>query len=721
MAGLQYNSSVDSANCINRGWLEETAPNWDTLMSGGTYWIKKHSRNSISENIIDVIEFLRVCDIQVCTSTACIAAKERITAIAPQRETPSFPWLRGLILTAVSCWTNDTKPHGSDSVKLIAVGQFCGEFIRRYSMNPPNDSTPHGYLAELFHMYNLFYFAGKKIGNLSSPDPSSVYHIFNPSIIASVLHSCGAIDNIQNGVCKHRLWNLATSLPQGIMEIVHISKMLEHCDLSRYHLDKHETCNAQVCLLNDENTTDIPQRHECESKLCGSVIFDPANLDNMSISELTATGATAWTLEANPKPQAEDYLAISHVWANGTGVGEHSGRVNECLFLLFKGFAENLNCKGIWWDTISLPSNKNKKIKCLQIMHQNYKRAKHTVVYDLELADFLWSNDGRPCLALVLSAWFSRGWTALELRSSGSVKVVFKDSSGLVLKDLDTDILEPSRCPYAHPAWKSVAAYVGWLRSGRDEDYRNAEEDFRKSGFDPTFFSRKYRRDIPTPDSLLRILKPRYTCWNRDRIIIAALLTEETLENSSQQWFSTDLQKTHVDLTKDILLRFGQLSPLSLFHDQLPISENGPWSWCPTSLFNLGDQAYFWNYEKITLTVLKGYVYGRWNVFELPDAADEFKPHASHIYQRSRIMAAFENPSKFCLLNPLARNFHSRSVPFVLAKKTPYLDHVAMDMPRKPREPLHQETKSYSVYQYIGTVIGKLPVTIKPYSSNCRL
>ncbi|KAF3171227.1 hypothetical protein EYR41_009508 [Orbilia oligospora] len=710
MAGLQHNSSIDSTSCINRGWFEETAPNGDILMTGAFYWIRKHSRNGISENIIAIIEFLRLCDIQVCASTACIAAKERITAIAPQWETPSFPWLRDLILTAVSCWTNDTKLA---SMKLLAVGQFCGEFIRRYSMDPPNDSTPHGYLAELFHMYNLFYFASKKIGSLHTPEASSAHDIFNPSVIASVLHSCGAIDNLQNGVCKHRLWNLATFLPQGIMEIVHISKMLERCDLSRYHLDKHGTCNAQVCLLNDENTTDIPQRHECESKLCGSVIFDPANLDSMSISELTATGATAWTLEANPKPQAEDYLAISHVWANGTGVGEHPGRINECLFLLFKEFAEKLNCRGIWWDTISLPSNKNKKIKCLQIMHQNYKRAKHTVVYDLELADFLWSDDGRPCLALVLSTWFSRGWTALELRSSGSVKVVFRDTSGLVLKDLDTDILEPSQCPYAHPAWKSVAAYVGWLRSGRDEDYRNTEEDFRKSHFGPEVFSGMYKRDIPTPDSLLRILKPRYTCWNRDRIIIAALLTKETLENSGQQWFSTDLQKTHVDLTKDIICRFGKLSPLSLFHDQLPISEDGPWSWCPTSLFDLGDRTYFWKYKKITLTVLGGYVYGRWNVFELPDAADEFKPHASHIYQRSRIMAAFDNPGKFCLLNPVARNFHSRSVPFVLAQKTPDLVYVATGPNRL--------TEGYAVYQYVGTVIGKLSVTIKSYDRNCRL
>ncbi|EGX53750.1 hypothetical protein AOL_s00004g409 [Orbilia oligospora ATCC 24927] len=605
----------------------------------------------------------------------------------------------------------------------MAVGLFCGEFIRRFSTDPPNDSTPHGYLAELFHMYNLFYFASKKIGNLYTPEALLAHNIFDPSMIASVLHSCGAIDNLQNGVCKHRLWNLAASLPQGIIEIVHISRMLEHCDLSRYHLDKHGACNAQVCLLNEENTTDIPQRHECESKLCGSVIFDPANLDSMSISELAETSATAWTLEANPKPRAEDYLAISHVWANGTGVGEHPGRINKCLFLLFKEFAEKLDCKGIWWDTISLPSNKNKKIKSLQIMHQNYKRAKHTVVYDLELADFLWSDDGRPCLALVLSSWFSRGWTALELRSSRSVKVVFKDQSGsgLVLKDLDTDILEPSRCQYAHPAWESSAAYVGWLRSGRGEDYQNTEDDFRKSHNDFEFFTRNYEGDIPTPDSLLRILKPRYTCWNRDRIIIAALLTEETLRNSGQQRFTTDLQKTHVDLTKDILHGFGKLSPLSLFHDQLPISENGPWSWCPTSLFSLGDQAYFCGHRKITLTVLGGYVYGRWQVSELPDAADEFKPHASHIYQRSRIMAAFENPSKFCLLNPLFRRCHSRSVRFVLAKKTPYLDHVAIDTPREPREPLHQETESYAIYQYVGTVIGKLPVATKYDISNCRL
>ncbi|KAF3170370.1 hypothetical protein TWF225_009814 [Orbilia oligospora] len=220
----------------------------------------------------------------------------------------------------------------------------------------------------------------------------------------------------------------------------------ERCKLStEFHLYKHGDCNVQICQLNDENTTNVPQLHVCGSGECGTVTFSQAKLDKIDIAEISKPGATAWTLDdEDPQLGAKDYLAISHVWANGTGVGEHaSGKVNQCLFQYYKCVAKALNCQGIWWDTISIPSDKEKRIEAIRNMHYNYKKAKHTVVFDLELIDFRWTDGGHPCLALALSTWFSRGWTALELRSSESVKVIFRDPTGIgnVLKDLDFEII----------------------------------------------------------------------------------------------------------------------------------------------------------------------------------------------------------------------------------------------------------------------------------------
>ncbi|KAF3129550.1 hypothetical protein TWF569_010471 [Orbilia oligospora] len=93
----------------------------------------------------------------------------------------------------------------------------------------------------------------------------------------------------------------------------------ERCKLStEFHLYKHGVCNVQICQLNDENTTNVPQLHVCGSGECGTVTFSQAKLDKIDIAEISKPGATAWTLDdEDPQLSAKDYLAISHVWANG--------------------------------------------------------------------------------------------------------------------------------------------------------------------------------------------------------------------------------------------------------------------------------------------------------------------------------------------------------------------------------------------------------------------
>ncbi|MCJ1279577.1 hypothetical protein MMC21_007401 [Puttea exsequens] len=80
-------------------------------------------------------------------------------------------------------------------------------------------------------------------------------------------------------------------------------------------------------------------------------------------------------------------------------------------------------------------------------MLENYANATYMVVHDLSLVNFEWKDDGTPAIAVALSPWFTRGWTAAELFSTrpdkGSVKVLFKDpnqdNTEPLIKDLDTE------------------------------------------------------------------------------------------------------------------------------------------------------------------------------------------------------------------------------------------------------------------------------------------
>ncbi|EGX50626.1 hypothetical protein AOL_s00075g52 [Orbilia oligospora ATCC 24927] len=286
-------------------------------------------------------------DIKYCTNVACTFTREKFMAIAPR--IPEYPKLQDLILTVLSCWVANSTPK-TPCPKLKTAGRFCVHFLEACSASLPaliESSKTDKSLQKLFRICELFYFVVTIMAGGMTLDLNGIatQAIFSPSMIEQVVYSCGTIDKAPEGVCKHRLWNLASSSARGLVEIFSISEMVrqEGCELSsKFHLEKHGACNVQICQLNDENTTKVPQLHLlCKSQNCGTINFSQAKLNKIDIAEISKPGATAWTLnEKDPQPGAKNYLAISHVWANGTGVGEHTpGNVNRCLFRYFKTIA----------------------------------------------------------------------------------------------------------------------------------------------------------------------------------------------------------------------------------------------------------------------------------------------------------------------------------------------------------------------------------------------
>ncbi|GIC87631.1 uncharacterized protein Aud_004017 [Aspergillus udagawae] len=349
------------------------------------------------------------------------------------------------------------------------------------------------------------------------------------------------------GICPYRLWNLAIVSERkyvdfpGLMETATKHPSLKHED--------HQKCTTGLCYQTTIDSTRAKQCHKCgKPPTCDGkrVLFDPERL-NESIRN---GGRTVWSVnEPFHVSQDQPYVAISHVWADGTGIGLGKvGEVNCCLFNYFAGITRTLGCDALWWDTISIPTEKEARKKAINEMHKNYSSARCTVVHDQYLTNFLWSDDGSPCLAIVLSSWLTRGWTALELIMSPSVKVIFKGTSGPVIKDLDSDILanDPSRCSRAH-----------WIAST---------------------IIRRLRRPIENITDLITVLKPRSTSWPRDKMVIAGLLSR--LDDC-------DYSLQSDEITKAIMLRVSKIHPSSVLHGQPTMRDSGAWSWCPSSLYDI--------------------------------------------------------------------------------------------------------------------------------------
>ncbi|KAL2865202.1 uncharacterized protein BJX67DRAFT_382945 [Aspergillus lucknowensis] len=173
--------------------------------------------------------------------------------------------------------------------------------------------------------------------------------------------------------------------------------------------------------------------HHCDSPAsCEQIEFDNSLVCNPT------TGATAWHIDGKRLVyENEKFIAISHTWADGTGAPiDHKNasdpdkvHVNKCLFSYFAKPAKDRDFAGIWWDAISLPKNNGPLRKqAVATMHEMYAKAGLTLVHDRFLLECAVRDDmefaARP---IILSPWFSRAWTALELPKCKKVIFIFKD------------------------------------------------------------------------------------------------------------------------------------------------------------------------------------------------------------------------------------------------------------------------------------------------------
>lgn len=563
-------------------------------LSGGSW--ARHDPMALNERVNKHTTFLnqlgQLCvesKVRYCENETCMRNRTEMDSVAPLCEWKAF---REWALTTTSCQASysehDKRARTYTHLRTACCMTHWVLLGRKHDGRPvsPQLRGRNGRLhkVDLMGVCEVIYwtltiqsFLGMGAVFEGRWEPNLLpQHIFFPAVVKA------AETASEQGLCPNRVWSLAMASERQQLDLHPLMEAIRKHGSFRHA--GHEHCTAGFCHFTTIDSTRMQQLHKCaDARTCAKKHFD----SRLLAESFNRDGSTTWSLSGGadtPLPAGRPYVAISHVWSDGTGVGVgEKDRVNHCLWESFSGICADLGAEGIWWDTISIPMERETRRKAIKAMNENYKNAEYVLVHDQYLLDFEWADDGSPCLAMVLSPWFTRGWTALELYMSKRVKVLYKGQQpGVsVVKDLDDDILakDPARSTRAH-----------WIASS---------------------LIRKLRKELTNVSDILVTLQPRSTSKSPDRIIIAGLLAGLKDHN-----FQLPVGET----TKAIITHLGRIRPPSLMHGHVTMTTSDGFSWCPPMILDMPTDAAgdlesgsFYN-EVVTLQVdALGRVQGDWD------------------------------------------------------------------------------------------------------------
>lgn len=502
-----------------------------------------------------IAQLCRGAEIRECDSPHCFDRRRAIEECAPRCEWSHF---RHWAITAMACQARFSREEmlTRAHTHLVTAVSLCNQILTQYkeASRPLEDVM----IGETMHQVDLIGVCEVIYWMMTIQAAIGLGDVFEgkwgPHFLPWEIVDSPAREALETGrrmgICENRLWTLTKVAERKHVDLVGLMEMARGFPSLRHH--GHERCDMYRCLFTNVDTSKVKQLHKCENNAsCHQIVFPVKLLED----SITSGAGTTWTrYRERIAPANERYVAISHAWIDGTGIGIGNragiGIVNRCLSEYFYRILDRLSLTAIWWDTISLPTTDSIRDQAINKMHSNYSSAECTVVHDKYLLNFAWSDDGSPCVALVLSSWFTRGWTALELHESKSVKVLYKglDPTTPLIKDLDRDIL-------AHdPAFTSRAH---WIASS---------------------IVRRLRKPVDNVRDLLTILEPRATSKQHDRVSVAALLAHLP---------GFDSKNSDEKTTRDILTYLKKVGHASVIHNQTAMAESGPFSWSPSAIFEM--------------------------------------------------------------------------------------------------------------------------------------
>jgi len=230
----------------------------------------------------------------------------------------------------------------------------------------------------------------------------------------------------------------------------------------------HAQCTSIECLADRVDYNLYKTLHTTENCACTFIgvpniqdLYDILYEDVIPVIIMDRSAdrkSVSIKLERRHEVKQADYVAFSHVWADGLGNCELN-MLPTCQFLRFAGYLEELTSNAahpFWIDTICVPRDPTHRWKALDLMGQTYALASRVLVLDGSLVksdsyslidselsddDLVLAETWRMGISLeamtriVCSPWTTRLWTLPEAQLSPLLYFRFLDRS-LELSDL---------------------------------------------------------------------------------------------------------------------------------------------------------------------------------------------------------------------------------------------------------------------------------------------
>ncbi|KAI9639989.1 hypothetical protein NHQ30_011548 [Ciborinia camelliae] len=204
----------------------------------------------------------------------------------------------------------------------------------------------------------------------------------------------------------------------------------------------HTTCSALICKANIVDPDNYTANHVnagCSCALMGPIcegvtgMIIKGQVPILSLDQSSSDQPCFLNLRS---ANEVDYVAFSHVWADGLGSTTEIG-LPECQVRRLSALAIELVPGGHFWiDSLCVPSEKAPRKKAIEMMALTYRKAAKVLVLDASIQTCA-SKDlpEQKLLRVLVSGWMRRLWTLQEAVLASELVFRFMDAS-LSIHDL---------------------------------------------------------------------------------------------------------------------------------------------------------------------------------------------------------------------------------------------------------------------------------------------